>query len=252
MTRAEHDAPAEELPRQLGSIARILLAPSTVDETLQRIVDLSAQAITNCDEAGLCRTQLLAGHPTPTSPVAAQLDALQTALEEGPCVDALAGADSVYVHDLDGDGTWREFGVQAVAMGMRSVLAYRLFAGTDTFGALQLYARLPGAFNVTDRAQGLIFAAHAGLALSLAQTQEEERGRSDNLQVALMSREIIGQAQGILMERERITAEQAFDLLRRASQDLNIKLREVAQGLVDTGLVPSGADPSSEAADAPR
>jgi hypothetical protein len=246
VTRAEHEhEPVEELPRQLSAIARVLLASGTVDETLQRIVDLSAHAITDCDEAGLCRTDFLAGRPEPTTAVVAQLDALQTELGEGPCVDTLAGADSVYVHELDGDGTWPQFGPQAVAAGMRSVLAYRLFASTDTFGSLQLYARLPGAFNVTDRAQGLIFATHAGLALSLAQTHDEERGRSDNLQVALVSREIIGQAQGILMERERITAEQAFDVLRRASQELNIKLRDVAQDLVDTGLIP-GADGTAD------
>ncbi len=76
------------------------------------------------------------------------------------------------------------------------------------------------------------------MALSVAQNQASERGRSSNLQTALLSREIIGQAQGILMERERITADQAFDLLRRSSQHLNLKLRDVAQELVDTGAVP--------------
>jgi len=109
-----------------------------------------------------------------------------------------------------------------------------------TLGALQLYARLPAAFNATDRAQGLIFAAHAGMALGVARAQATERGRTDHLQTALVSREIIGQAQGILMERERITAEQAFDLLRRSSQHLNRRLRDVAQELVDTGTVPGG------------
>ncbi len=120
------------------------------------------------------------------------------------------------------------------------MLGYRLFAGSETLGALQLYARLPAAFNATDRAQGLIFAAHAGMALGVARAQATERGRTDHLQTALVSREIIGQAQGILMERERITAEQAFDLLRRSSQHLNRRLRDVAQELVDTGTVPGG------------
>ena len=120
------------------------------------------------------------------------------------------------------------------------MLGYRLFAGSETLGALQLYARLPAAFNATDRAQGLIFAAHAGIALGVARAQATERGRTDHLQTALVSREIIGQAQGILMERERITAEQAFDLLRRSSQHLNRRLRDVAQELVDTGTVPGG------------
>ena len=240
------DDTSDELARLVADVARVLLSPATVDQMLQRIVDLSVRALENCDEAGLCQVDAPLDLTTPTSPLVAALDELQTELGEGPCVDALGGQDSVYVHDLGEGGPWPEFGPQALAAGMRSALAYRLFAGTSTFGALQLYARLPGAFNATDRAQGLIFAANAGLALGLAQTQQTERGRAGNLQIALVSREIIGQAQGILMERERITAEQAFELLRRASQHLNLKLRDVAQGLVDTGLVPERAAQPAE------
>lgn len=102
-------------------------------------------------------------------------------------------------------------------------------------GALNLYARYPQAFGVIDRAKGLML---AGLALSSAETHDAEDRRATNLQAALQSREVIGQAQGILMERERITPAQAFDILRRASQHLNIKLRDVAQALVDTGERP--------------
>ena len=83
-----------------------------------------------------------------------------------------------------------------------------------------------------------ILASLASLALSVAHTHEDEERRAENLNAALRTREIIGEASGILMERERITADQAFDILRRASQHLNIKLREVAQNLVDTGESP--------------
>lgn len=93
----------------------------------------------------------------------------------------------------------------------------------------------------SDRAQGLLFAIYAGLALAQAQAQEAEESKIDNLRSALASREIIGQAQGILMQREKITAEQAFQLLRRSSQHLNRKLRSVAQDVVDTGQVNPGA-----------
>jgi hypothetical protein len=234
----DSDATVAEIVQHLAGIAKVLLAPATVEDTLQQIVVLAAQAIENCDEAGLCEAGSVQGRTRPTSELIAELDQLQTALHEGPCVDALAGQDSVYVHDLSEGSHWPTFGPQALQAGWRSVLAYRLSTGADTLGALQLYARLPGAFNATERAQGLIFAANAGVALSLAVTHETDRERTDNLQLALASREIIGQAQGIMMERERITADQAFDLLRRASQHLNLKLRDVAQSLVDTGLVP--------------
>jgi AmiR/NasT family two-component response regulator len=88
----------------------------------------------------------------------------------------------------------------------------------------------------------------AGIALSLARAYEEQARLAENLRQALMSREVVGQAQGILMEREHITAEQAFDILRRASQHLNVKLRQVAQDLVDTGERPrTGVDPQPRA-----
>ena len=234
---------SEQLAQHLADIARVLLSPGSVGDTLQRIVFLSVAAIDGCDASGLCE-RALASDLVPSSALVAELDALQAALGEGPCVEALAGVNSVYVDDLADSGRWPRFGPIAAAAGLRSALAYRLFAGEDTLGALQLYARLPAAFNATDRAQGLIFAAHAGMALAVAQSQATERDRTDNLQAALASREIIGQAQGILMERERITAEQAFELLRRASQHLNLKLRDVAQQLVDTGAVPGHEPPS--------
>jgi AmiR/NasT family two-component response regulator len=82
------------------------------------------------------------------------------------------------------------------------------------------------------------------LALSSAEAHDAEDRRLDNLQDALVTREVIGQAQGILMERERITPDQAFAVLRRASQHLNVKLRVVAQALVDTGERPQTGAPA--------
>jgi GAF domain-containing protein len=120
---------------------------------------------------------------------------------------------------------------------IRSVLALPL-PNNGGSGALNLYARFPGAFGVVDRAKAVILASLAGLALSAARTHEHEERRAGNLNAALATREVIGQAQGILMERERVSSGQAFDVLRRASQHLNRKLRDVAQDLVDTGERP--------------
>jgi len=98
---------------------------------------------------------------------------------------------------------------------------------------------MPAAFGATDRAKGLIFATLAGIALDTAEQRADDEKRYDNLHQALRTRELIGQAQGILMERERITGDQAFDVLRRASQHLNIKIREVARTLIETGETPA-------------
>ena len=147
-----------------------------------------------------------------------------------------------YADDLSYDDRWPRFGPQASATGIRSLLALPLIAG-GIIGALNLYARYPQAFGVIDRARGQLLAALAALAFTSAQTHQEEERRTANLHAALATREIIGQAQGILIERERITGDQAFDLLRRASQHLNLKLREVAQTLVDTGERPDAGPP---------
>jgi hypothetical protein len=110
-------------------------------------------------------------------------------------------------------------------------------------GALNLYARYPHAFGVIDRGRGTLLATMAGLAFSSVRTHEAEERRVVNLQAALATREMIGQAQGILIERERVTPDQAFDILRRASQHLNVKLRDIAQNLVDTGERPDTGTP---------
>lgn len=231
------EAPAARLARELADVASDLLSQGTVAQVTQRIVNLTLRSVDGCDEAGLCVQEPLSVELDPPSPMIAQLDKLQSELGEGPCRDVLTGADSLYSDDLVEDVRWPRFGPLASELGIRSVVAYRLFAEAETFGALQLFAERPAAFDPIDRAQGLIFAAHAGMALAVATSLAEERGRADHLREALVSRELIGQAQGILMERERITAEQAFDLLRHASQHLNIKLRDIAQELVDTGAV---------------
>ena len=237
------DTGGVDVAEHLAAIAGVLLSPSTVTQTLNRVVTYAVAAIDGYDEAGMCQGPTATFEPLPGSPVLVDLDRLQTSLGEGPCVDALSGQDSIYVADLMNDTTWPLFGPAAVEAGLRSALSYRLFVGEETLGALQLFARLPAAFNATDRAQGLLFAAHAAMALQVARSSELQELRAEHLMAAMASREVIGQAQGILMERERITADQAFQLLRHSSQRLNIKLRDVAQTLVDTGAVPETDQP---------
>jgi hypothetical protein len=170
-------------------------------------------------------------------PLLTEIDNLQHRAGEGPCLDAIANGGSIYAVDLADDTRWPRFGPQAARAEVRSVLALRLSAD-GTRGALNLYARYPHAFGVIDRAEGLLLAALAAVALTSAEDHDDQERRTDDLHGALATRAVIGQAQGILIERERITADQAFDILRRASQHLNLKLRDVAQHLVDTGEDP--------------
>jgi GAF domain-containing protein len=202
------------------------------------VVTLAVTTVEGCDYAGLF---ILDGDvvttPVRTDPIVDEIDALQHRSGQGPCLDAIAEQTMFYADDLLLDTRWGGFGQHASGAGIRSALALPLI-GNGSQGALNLYARYPAAFGVVDRARGAILASLAGLALSAAHSHEDEERRSDNLQMALATREVIGQAQGILMERERITADEAFDILRRASQHLNMKLREVARTLVETGEKP--------------
>jgi len=237
---------ASQLTAHFSETARALFSGASVEATLFRVVDLAVATIEGCDFASIFLAEedgvRIRAH---TDPVVAEVDAYQRSSGEGPCLDAIAKGSTFYAEDLRLDPRWPRFGLEAAEKGMRSLLALPL-ASNGTLGALNLYAVYPRAFGAVDRARGLILASLAGLACSTAQSHADEERRAGNLHAALDSREVIGQAQGILMERERITADQAFDILRRASQHLNVKLREVAQGLVDTGERPrTGSPPES-------
>jgi GAF domain-containing protein len=210
--------PIPQLAAGVAEIVRVLFAAESVDATLARIVELAVATVDGCDYAGIF---LLEGKevstPVCTAPIVAAVDALQHRFGSGPCLDA-------------------------VAVGVRSVLAVPLSA-SDRFGALNLYARYPSAFGVVDRGKGVMLAALSSAALTGARMHEDEQRRTEGLRAALATREVIGLAQGILVERERVSPDQAFDILRRASQHLNHKLRDVAQQLLETGERPETTSP---------
>ena len=227
-----------DLEGNFAAIALELFAPGTVSETLHHIVNLAAQSIEGCDAAGIFVFDAgVAVTAAASDPLVFQLDGLQIDSGEGPCLDASATGTTFYATDLVDEQRWPTFAPLAVGAGARSVLAYPL--SRLRISALNLYGRHPFAFGATDRAQGYLFATLARLALDSASEREADGRKEANLLEALRTREVIGQAQGILMERERITAEQSFDVLRRASQKMNIKLRTVAETVVQTGQNPA-------------
>ncbi len=242
------DDPASDLAATFSETARILFTAGTVTDTLAQVVELAVATIEGCDFAGLFLLENeVVTSPILTDPIVNEIDALQQENAEGPCLDAVGQRLVFYAEDLVNDTRWPKFGAQANAAGIRSALALPL-SGSDALGALNLYARYPAAFGMVDRARGVVLASLAGLAIAAAHAHEDEERRAFNLNAALSTREVIGQAQGILMERERITSDEAFDILRRASQHLNRKLRDVAQDLVDTGERPTTGAPGSPGA----
>jgi GAF domain-containing protein len=232
-----------DLEAGLAEVALALFERGTVEVTLQRIVDLAEHAVDGCEAAGiLVVDDGIATTAAASSALVDAIDQLQIDAGAGPCIDASNERSTFYAQDLLDETRWPAFASDAAAAGIRSVLAYPLLS--DRPSALNLYSRYPGAFGATDRAQGVLFATLARLAVDSAEERETDEQKTMNFAEALRTRELIGQAQGILMERERVTGEQAFDILRRASQHMNVKLREVAQTLVETGESPTvGREP---------
>jgi transcriptional regulator with GAF, ATPase, and Fis domain len=225
---------AEDRPTDLAEtfaeIARALLAQPDVQRTLDKMVELAVEAIDACDHAGISLVhdnQITT--PAASDDVPTRVDAIQYEVDEGPCLEAIRTHQTYLSEDLEAERRWPRFSRRAAReTGVRSMLTFWLFVEEETLGALNLYSRRPGAFEELDRAVGSVFATHAAVALSSA-LHEQHMDR------ALEGRDTIGQAKGILMAREHVSADQAFDMLRRASQRLNVRLREVAEGVARRG-----------------
>ena len=223
----------------IGTVARELLAEPDVQQTLQRAVELAAEHLAGGCAGGqvyasvsLVRGRRLVENEASSDERATRAEMLQYELGQGPCLDAIWERETFQVDDLTTEARYPQWSRRVVTdTGIRSSLSFQLFTSGDSLGALNLYSPHPHGFDAEDRAEGLMFAAHAAVALASAQTEEQLRS-------AIASRTVLGQAQGILMERYKITPERAFEVLRRVSQDSNVKVRDVARRLVDTGETP--------------
>lgn len=216
-----------ELAGVLGAVALSLQAEPGLDETLEAILRTAADTVPGVDYASvsLVRRGKKIESVASTDERAVHADRLQYETGEGPCLDAVWQHATYRVGDLLGDDRWPRFGPAAVALGIRSVLSFQLFVVGDNLGALNLYSARPAAFGAESEHVGAHFATHAAVALAGSQ-------REHDLDLAMLSRDVIGQAKGILMERHRVPGTRAFAMLVRASQDSNVKLREVAEHVV--------------------
>lgn len=225
----------EALLERVADIARGLAAAATLDETLQCIVDLGGHYIEGCESASVTFVQgRVLRTPVFSSPLARDLDQFQYETQMGPCLQAIAEHETVLVHDLEGEDRWHEWRRQALDRGVRSSISFRLFledGEQETMGALNMYAAVPRAFDARSQAVGQVFASHAAVALKAAITEA-------GLEQALASRDMIGQAKGILMEREGLPGVEAFDRLRQLSDDRKIPVADLAHRIVADGELP--------------
>jgi GAF domain-containing protein len=220
------------LAKTFSEVARVLIAEADPQATLERIVLLAVETIDGCQHAGISVIHgKIVTSPASSDAVPAILDRIQSETGEGPCIDAIREHEVFQTGRLSGERRWPAFTARAIAeSGIESVLSLRLFA-EETMGALNLYSTQIDAFDDRDVAVATVFAAHAAVAWSSAQAIE-------NLKVGLITRQLIGQAVGLLRVRQHMSESDALDALQRASQRLNIKLREVAERIVH----PEGSD----------
>lgn len=228
-----------ELAQLFADMAQELAVQGTLGDTLDETVKLAVGSIPGCELASV--SWLEAGREietqAATDEVVAACDAAQYTFGEGPCVQAVWEGDTYRIDDMTSETRWPRFVARAAELGMRSMLACRLSSPKRTIGALNLYARVPDAFGDQSAELALIFAAHASIALA-------NRRLENDLRSAVDTRGTIGQAMGIIVERHKITPQQAFELLVSASQKQHIKLRELAAYIVETGVDPDEANES--------
>jgi GAF domain-containing protein len=218
--------------------ARELYATPNETELLQVAVDLAVRIINGADHAGICVVQgRELSTPVASDDVVRRGDALQYQLNEGPCLDAVRCQESVISRNLGEEARWPEWTPRAVSvLGVKAMMSLWLNAsvnpdGTDSYGALNLYSDSIDPFGPKEYAIAQALAAQISVALA---AHREIHGRG----IAMTSRTIIGQAEGILMEKLGIDADQAFTYLRRVSQSENRKLIMVCHEIVNTRRLP--------------
>jgi len=216
--------------QDLGLMLSVIHETDGVSETCEAVVEFAIKAI-GCTAAVIAvdrRQDQLA--PVAVSPATAT-GLVDGELGHDPVSESYLTASAVVINNTSADHRWPDWSDRAESLGFRSLIIQRLTLAQKPVGVLVLAHSDPGGFDRDDLAIAHIVARHASIALASAQKQE-------SLAEAVDARKLVGQAMGILMERYSISDDQAFAILRRYSQDTNIKLREIATQLVSTRKLP--------------
>jgi hypothetical protein len=207
---------------------------------LDRLSDAAVKKVPGADYAGVTirregqRFETIAA----TDELVLRVDAIQYDLGSGPCVDAIVDDTRYNARDLRSDDRWPEFGKQAVERAdILSMLSLRLYLETDQglIAGLNMYSHTLDAFDESSETIALLMATHGALAAG----QEQAQHKAQNLLIALQNSREIGVAMGIIMANQKVTRDQAFDLLRIASQHTHRKLAALAGEVADTGILPN-------------
>src|SRR6266571_896023 len=234
MTREprEHGADVTDAGNLKG-LHGALLSTQGVEQFLHEMAVLAARLVSGGLSCGM--TMQPNGKPVTVAcsdPLAARVDEVQYELDDGPCLHAMRDGHMVRIEDTAEKARWPEFEAQAASHGIRSCLALPLSADGKRVGALNLYARDASAFGAAEAQRAGSFAENASGALLLAMRLASHAALIEQLRSSLTSRTVIDQALGIIMAREHCTQAGAFAILRSASQNSNVKLRDIAGAVV--------------------
>jgi GAF domain-containing protein len=227
------DGPADA--NHISELAGILLTNETLETALGHVAAISVRAIPACDAAGVT----LVEHDQLTTaaasrPLVRRVDDHQYTTNEGPCLESLRTGELRWSRSLEADTRWPKFRGPALAEGVVSCMSLPLVVGDHgTAGTLNLYSQTRP-FEETDEEIGRRFAAPASAAVANACTYAKAHALIEQLHEAIRSRDVIGQAKGVIQAREHCGPDEAFERLRSMSQRRNIKLRDLARSVVET------------------
>ena len=222
----------DESVSELLTLTGLVLTQGDLGETLGELCRVATRAVPGAEGASV--TTFSEGRPSAiaSDDWAKGFDELQYTEHEGPCLDAYRTGNAFRVRDLDAESRWPSYCPKAVEQGARSMVSIPLAAEGSNVGALNLYAPKPDAFDADIMSVAEIVAAHVGLAIQVAAAMFGHRDLHEQLSEAIKSRAVIEQAKGILMADRRCSADKAFEVLTKLSQNSNRKLRDVAAAIV--------------------
>lgn len=222
----------DEFAHKFADFAASLTTTRDFDDTAEHLINYAVSAV----GAGFGGITLLRPRGQletigATDRLVEELDAAQYELRQGPCVDAATEARSSVSGSLDTDPRWPVWGPEAASRGVLSILSAEIHSHGQRIGALNVYGHGRDVFSVADVELAGVLAIQAAPLMAVLTSEA-------GLRQALETRTLIGQAQGMLMERFGIQSEQAFSVLRRYSQDTNTRLSDVAEQVVTSRDLP--------------
>ena len=240
MSKTNLSAEKQDFPGNLHEMATLVFTETSLDDILDIAVRLGNATLDSAE--GVSVTLAREGRMTTaayTDDRTRVLDYAQYDSRDGPCLDALKESIEITT-SLAADERWPEFSAKAESEGIHGVLSMPIKAGSRTVGSLNIYSEKASKFSSDQVDLGRLFAEQASTVIANAQAYFDTAETNTQLKQALLTREIIGQAKGILMEREKVGSDEAFSMLRKASQHTNTKLRDIAQQIVDSVDEPNG------------